>query len=111
MTTWREVLKRMFPPKTPLTQSQAAEAEREERVASREPIDYSYTVYWTKTARLWHVDQRATIAGNLAALLGSPDFQANPFNRKYTLQGLEGAHSGASLIALQKVLLASILFR
>ena len=106
MTTLREVLKRLFPPKTPLTQSQAAEAKREERVAAREPIDYSYTVYWTKTARLWHVDQRAAIAGNLAVLLGSPGFQANPFDRKYILQSLEGAHSGASLIALQKVLQA-----
>jgi hypothetical protein len=106
MTTWREVLKQMFLPKTALTQSQAAEAEREERVASREPIDYSYTVYWTKTARLWHVDQRAAIAEKLAALLNSSDFQANPFDRKYSLQGIEGAHSGASLIALQKVLQA-----
>ena len=106
MTTWCEMLKRVFPPKTRLTQSQAAEAEREERVAAREPIDYSYTVYWTKTARLWHIDQRAAIAEKLAALLNSSDFQANPFDRKYILQGIEGTHSGASLIALQKVLQA-----
>ena len=106
MTTLREVLKRRFPPRTRLTQSQAAEAEREERVAAREPIDYSYTVYWTKIARLWHVDRRAAIAENLTALLNSPDFQANPFDRKYSLQGIEGMHSGASLIALQKVLQA-----
>ena len=106
MTTWRKMLKRMFLPKIRLTQSQAAESEREERVAAREPIDYSYTVYWTKTARLWHIDQRAAIAEKLAALLNSSDFQVNPFDRKYSLQGIEGAHSGASLIALQKVLLA-----
>ena len=106
MTTWREMLKQMFSPKTRLTQSQSAEAEREERVAAREPIDYSYTIYWTKTARLWHVDRRAAIAGKLAALLNSSDFQANLFDRQYSLQGIEGAHSGASLIALQKVLQA-----
>jgi hypothetical protein len=39
-------------------------------------------------------------------LLKSPEFQANPFDRKYTLDGLDGAHSGASLMALQKVLTA-----
>ena len=90
----------------PLTQSQQAEAERERRVAQREPIDYSYTVFWTKQARLWDTSTRSSVAARLNELLKSPDFQANPFDRKYTLDGLDGAHSGASLTALHKVLAA-----
>lgn len=97
---------KLFKSKSVLTQSQQADAEREQRVAQREPIDYSYTVFWMKHARLWDVTTRSNVAVRLSELLKSPDFQANPFDRKYTLTGLEGAHSGASLIALQKVLAA-----
>jgi hypothetical protein len=101
-----KLFKRMIKSEPPLTQSQQADAERERRVAQREPIDYSYTVFWTKNARLWDATTRSDVAARLSDLLKSPDFQANPFDRKYTLDGLEGAHSGASLIALQKVLAA-----
>jgi hypothetical protein len=39
-------------------------------------------------------------------LIGSPDFDANFYQRTYTLEDVDGAHSGASLLALQKVLKA-----
>ncbi|HZY45311.1 MAG TPA: hypothetical protein VFF70_11230, partial [Anaerolineae bacterium] len=90
------------PPK--LTQSQAIDREREQRVSSREPIDYSYTIFWTKTARLWPLNQRSSVAKNLETLINSADFKDNPFDRHYMLDGVEGSHSGASLIALKKVL-------
>ncbi|MBI5564803.1 MAG: hypothetical protein HY870_07910 [Chloroflexi bacterium] len=101
-----KLFKRTIKSDPPLTQSQQADAERERRVADREPIDYSYTVFWTKQARLWDAAARSDVAACLSNLLKSPEFQANPFDRKYTLDGVEGAHSGASLIALEKVLAA-----
>ena len=104
MTTIREALKRLFTPEPQLTQSQAVNQEREQRISSREPVDYSYTIFWTKTARLWSIDQRAAISNSLKALINSPDFRANPFDRHYVLDGVESAHAGASLMALQKVL-------
>ena len=104
MTTIREALKHLLGSEPRLTQSQAVDRERERRVSSREPIDYSYTIFWTKTARLWSIDQRASVAQNLETLINSADFKANPFDRHYALDGVDGAHSGASLIALKKVL-------
>lgn len=106
MTTIREALKRLLGSQAQLTQNQLAETERERRVESREPIDYSYTVFWTKTARQWDADRRAAVAANLTRLIESSDFQANPFDRKYTLDDVVGSHSGASLAALKKVLAA-----
>lgn len=104
MTTIREALKRLFTPQPTLTQAQLIDRQREQRVASREPIDYSYTIFWTKTARLWPLDQRSNVAQNLETLINSVDFKANPFDRHYTLDDVDGSHSGASLIALKKVL-------
>lgn len=90
----------------PLTQAQQADVEREQRVAQREPIDYSYTVFWLKHARLWDPATRSAVAARLSELLKTPDFQSNPYERQYAVDGVEGAHSGASLMALQKVLTA-----
>ncbi len=104
MTTIREAVKRLFKAEPKLSQTQAADREREERVSSREPIDYSYSVFWMKTARTWSAEKRSKVAKNLGALIDSADFQANPFDRHYTIDGMEGSHAGASLIALKKVL-------
>ncbi len=88
------------PPTTP----QQVDAEREQRVAERDRIDYSYTVFWTKSARLWDAAKRAVVAQHLTELIASADFDANFYQRTYTLADVDGAHSGASLLALQKVL-------
>lgn len=93
-------------PAPPLTEQQKIDAERERRVAARERVDYSYTVFWTKQARLWEAERRSAVMHRLEKLLKSPVFQANPYDRNYTLDGVEGAHSGASLKALAKVLAA-----
>ena len=87
-----------------LTTPQQVEAEREQRVAARDRVDYSYAVFWTKNARWWDAAQRETVAQHLAELVASSDFDANFYQRAYTLAVVEGAHSGASLLALQKVL-------
>jgi len=93
-------------PVPPLTEQQQIDAERERRVAARERVDFSYTVFWTKQARQWDADRRSAVAQRLDRLLKSPVFQANPYDRNYTLDGIDGAHSGASLKALHKVLAA-----
>lgn len=88
------------------TSPQQIDAEREQRVASRDRIDYSYTVFWLKHARLWEVAQREAVMQQLAELVASTGFDANFYQRTYTLAEVDGAHSGASLRALQKVLKA-----
>ena len=86
--------------------STTIDAEREQRVASRDRVDYSYAVFWTKHARLWEAPQREAVAQRLAELIASSDFDANFYQRTYTLAEVDGAHSGASLLALQRVLKA-----
>lgn len=106
MANFRKVLSRVFKPSPRPTPTQRADAEREQRVAARDSVEYSYTVFWTKTARGWDAQERLEVAQRLTALINSPDFEANPFDRVYTLDNIDGAHSGASLVALQKVLAA-----
>lgn len=67
---------------------------------------YSYTVYWVKVAREWEPARRQAIAAELHSLLTRADFVANPAERRYTLPGLEGHYSGASLVTLSRVLQA-----
>lgn len=83
---------------------QQMDAEREQRVASRDRVDYSYTVFWTKHARLWDATKREAVLQQLAEVIASANFDANFYQRTYTLAAVDGAHSGASLLALQKVL-------
>ena len=82
------------------------DAEREQRVKARDRIDYSYTVFWAKHARMCDAATREGVARQIAELTASPEFDANFYQRTYTLPGVEGAHSGASWLALQKVLQA-----
>jgi rhamnogalacturonyl hydrolase YesR len=88
------------------TTPQQIDAEREQRVASRDRVDYSYTVFWMKHARLWDAAKREAALQQLAELLVSADFDPNFYQRTYTLAKIDGVHSGASLLALQKVLKA-----
>jgi rhamnogalacturonyl hydrolase YesR len=88
------------------TTPQQIDADREQHVASRDRVDYSYAVFWMKQARLWDAAKREAVAQQLAELIASTDFNANFYQRTYTLAEVDGAHSGASLLALQKVLKA-----
>ncbi|MBL8045839.1 MAG: hypothetical protein JNL09_04820 [Anaerolineales bacterium] len=70
-------------------------------------IDFSYTVYWTKQARQWPPERQAEILAAVQASLRQPDFQLNAYARRYTVPELdEQTHAGASLAALEKVLIA-----
>jgi hypothetical protein len=67
-------------------------------------IDYSYRVYWTRQARDWDVARRRAVAAEVRTLTESDAFEANAFERRYRLDGLDGAHAGASLLALIRVM-------
>jgi hypothetical protein len=75
-------------------------------------IDFAYTVFWTKMVRNWEPTRRTQMAQRIDALVTSDDFINNAFSRKFEVEGLEDAslgqpaHSGASLLALKKVLSA-----
>ncbi len=70
-------------------------------------VDFSYTIYWTKTARRWDEKQRAAMAEAVMAVMAQPGFEANDYERRYRVAGLDDlAHAGASLVALRKVLAA-----
>ena len=68
---------------------------------------YSYRVGWLKEARTWDSVRRSAVADGLRAVLGAPDFSPNESRRRYRLPALdESLHAGASLVALQEVLVA-----
>ncbi|OGO47961.1 MAG: hypothetical protein A2W37_13760 [Chloroflexi bacterium RBG_16_63_12] len=70
-------------------------------------VDFSYTVYWTKHVRQWDAARRAAVREALLQVIRQPGFEPNAYARRYTVTGLDDlAHSGASLIALKKVLAA-----
>ena len=70
-------------------------------------VDFSYTIYWTKTARRWDAARRAAMAAAVTAVMAQPGFEANDYERRYRVAGLDDlAHAGASLVALRKVLAA-----
>jgi predicted PurR-regulated permease PerM len=70
-------------------------------------VDFSYTVYWTKHVPEWDAARRAAVREALQQVLSQPGFEPNAYERRYTVPGLDDlAHSGASLVALKKVLAA-----
>jgi len=70
-------------------------------------VDFSYTIYWTKLVRQWDPPRRTAIEAALGQVLARPDFEANAYERRYQVTGLDDqAHAGASLLALHKVLRA-----
>jgi predicted PurR-regulated permease PerM len=69
--------------------------------------EYSYRVYWTKTARAWDEDRRRRVAEAAAVTIARADFEPTAYERRYVLAELDGqAHSGQSLLALHRVLAA-----
>jgi len=72
-------------------------------------VEFSYAIYWTKQVRGWEAARRAAIAEALPPVLAQPGFEANAYARRYSVPGLDAqAHSGASLLALKKVLEAFV---
>jgi hypothetical protein len=70
-------------------------------------VDFSYTIFWTKQVRGWDPARRDAVSAALDGVLAQPDFESNPYARRFVVPGLdEQAHAGASLLALRKVLTA-----
>jgi hypothetical protein len=92
MTTLRGVLKKLFG-------SGVSETRDETR-----RVDYSYRVFWMKQARDWDADTCRKMSERLDALMSDTGFEANAFERRYRVEGVDGEHSGASLRALDQVL-------
>ena len=100
MNTFRKFLKSLQAASTRTASGPAA-------VANPPRIDFSYTIYWTKHARQWNAARRLAVHEALLKVLAQPGFEANAYERRYTVPGLDDqAHAGASLIALKKVLAA-----
>lgn len=65
----------------------------------------AYTFFWTKEARTWSAERREAVSTELEMLISDPEFEANPYERRYSVPAADGSkHSGASLIALNRVL-------
>jgi hypothetical protein len=101
MTTLREVVRRLFAQPAPAV---SPDDQRDERVAARDRVNYSYTVFWMKHARTWDAGRRRAVLDRARSLTLSGDFARNSFERRYRVEGVEGDHSGASVVALVHVL-------
>lgn len=92
MTSIREALRRLL--------------ERRQTADEPDP-EYSYVIYWTKVASGWEAAQRQSALQAAERLIGQAGFEANPYHRRYQAAEIDGSsHSGASLLALRKVLRA-----
>jgi hypothetical protein len=68
---------------------------------------FGYRVGWLKEARTWNLRRRAAVSEGLRTVLDDPAFSPNEFRRIYPVPALDDSlHAGASLLALQQVLLA-----
>jgi hypothetical protein len=77
------------------------------RGASPPDPDYSYIIYWTKEARTWSRNFRQEAMTEVESLFSEPGFVANEYQRRYQLPQVDASsHSGASVLALRKVLQA-----
>ncbi len=65
--------------------------------------EIAYAIRWLEEIRDWPPDARRDIATAVQAIVTAPDF-APTSTRRYAVDGLEGAHSGASLVALAQTL-------
>jgi hypothetical protein len=93
MTTLRGVLKKLF-----------GQSDASEMVDETQRVSYSYRVFWTRQARTWNADQRRTIRERLNTLMPDAEFETNDFERVYHIEGVDGEHAGASVLALAQVL-------
>ena len=67
-------------------------------------VAYSYRIYWTRQARLWDAARRQSVSAALRGVVSAEGFEPNAFERRYRVEGVDGEHSGASLLALAQVL-------
>ena len=95
MTTIRETLRKLF---------RGSDAKPAQSTPAPDRVDYSYRVFWTKQARGWDAARRRSVLAVTRALTASEAFEPNTFERRYRVEGVDGEHSGASLLTLIQVL-------
>jgi len=91
----RETLRKLF---------RGSDAKPAQSTPAPDRVDYSYRVFWTKQARSWDAARRRSILAATRTLTASETFNPNVFERRYQVEGMDGEHSGASLLALIQVL-------
>jgi len=78
-----------------------------QRERERSASEFSYSIYWTKVVRGWDAARRLEALEGAERILAGAGFVSNEFGRRYRVPEIDGsAHSGASLLALRKVLKA-----
>ncbi len=65
--------------------------------------EIAYAIRWLEEIRDWPPDARREVAAALQPVVTAPDF-APTSTQRYTVEGLQGTHSGASLVALAQTL-------
>lgn len=67
--------------------------------------EFSYRVFWIRTARDWSSEKRAAARAAVLDLTTRETFVPTLFERSYRLEAVDASsHSGVSLLALQAVL-------
>lgn len=92
MTSIREALRQLL--------------QRQQQSDAPDP-EYSYVIYWTKETRSWETERRQAALQATERLIGQADFEPNLYHRRYRANEIDqSTHSGASVLALRKVLRA-----
>lgn len=65
--------------------------------------EIAYAIRWLEEIRDWPPEARREVAAAVQPIVTAPDF-APTSTRRYAVDGLQGTHSGASLIALAQTL-------
>ena len=67
--------------------------------------EFSYRVYWMKTARAWPPERLNEVREQVEQVMQDPQFEPNPFERRYRVEAADDQkHAGASLQALIEVI-------
>ncbi|MGD2251679.1 MAG: hypothetical protein PVF70_02060 [Anaerolineales bacterium] len=75
------------------------------RRSSTAPAEISILADWTSRARGWDAKRRREVRAAIMRKIKQPDFVDEAFERRFHVPELDAsAHSGASLLALLKVL-------
>lgn len=94
MTSIRAVIRRLL-----------GEEQESVEPAGQPSPEFSYRVYWMKTARAWPPERLDEARQQVQAVVEDPEFEPNPFERRYRVDVVDDQkHAGASLQALLEVI-------
>ncbi|NIM93504.1 MAG: hypothetical protein GTO18_07315 [Anaerolineales bacterium] len=80
---------------------------KKEAMDERESSEFAYRIFWTQEVINWDNQRRRMVKDATNEVLNKPDFESNLVERRYSVPGLDaGKYAGASLVALNDVLIA-----